>query len=124
VRGTFTCDGNSVEEWWAMMLSWPGMPAAWGYALTVTGMMLFWILVIFGAIVLVHRFAGGNRPAAAPIGCSPDGSAAATSVPPRSTPSPGPGLRDDLPAGLRGTAAHPPSDGPLRRPVLHLLTEQ
>ena len=37
-----------------MMWSWPGMPNTWGYALTTVGMMLFWILVIFGAIVVLY----------------------------------------------------------------------
>jgi hypothetical protein len=36
-----------------MIWSWPEMPA-WGYALTTAGMILFWTLVIFGAIVLIH----------------------------------------------------------------------
>lgn len=39
-----------------MMWSWPEMPVAWGYALTMTGMIVLWTLVIFGAIVLVHYF--------------------------------------------------------------------
>jgi hypothetical protein len=36
-----------------MIWSWPEM-SAWSYALTTAGMILFWTLVIFGAIVLVH----------------------------------------------------------------------
>jgi hypothetical protein len=42
-----------------MTWSWPEMPAAWGYALTTTSMILFWTLVIFGAIILVHHL--GDR---------------------------------------------------------------
>jgi hypothetical protein len=46
-----------------MMWSWPEMPAAWIYALMTAGMILFWTLVIFGAIVLVHCLGRENRPA-------------------------------------------------------------
>lgn len=44
-----------------MMWSWPGMPA-WGYALTTAGMIVFWTLVIFGAIVLVHYLGREKQP--------------------------------------------------------------
>lgn len=47
-----------------MTWSWPGPPAL-GYALTAAGMILFWTLVIFGAIVLLHRL-GRESPVAAP----------------------------------------------------------
>jgi hypothetical protein len=45
-----------------MMLPWPGIPAL-GYTLTMASMMVFWTLLIFGAIVLVHFLRGENRPA-------------------------------------------------------------
>jgi hypothetical protein len=45
-----------------MTWSLPGPPAL-GYALTTGGMILFWTLVIFGAIVLIHRL-GRETPAA------------------------------------------------------------
>ena len=45
-----------------MMWSLPGIPAAWGYALMTAGMILFWILAIFGAIVLVHHLGRDDRP--------------------------------------------------------------
>lgn len=37
-----------------MMWWWPGMPT-WGYALMTISMMLFWGLVVFGVIVLIHH---------------------------------------------------------------------
>jgi hypothetical protein len=46
-----------------MMWSWPEIPAAWGYALTMASMILLWTLVTFGAIILVHYLGGENRPA-------------------------------------------------------------
>jgi hypothetical protein len=49
-----------------MIWSWPEM-SAWSYALTTAGMILFWILVIFGAIVLVHYLGRDN---ASPVGGS------------------------------------------------------
>ena len=49
-----------------MTWSWPGIPAAWGYALATAGMILFWTLVIFGAIVLVHYLGRENRSAEGP----------------------------------------------------------
>jgi hypothetical protein len=42
-----------------MIWSWPEM-SAWSYALTTAGMILFWTLVIFGAIVLVHYLGRDN----------------------------------------------------------------
>jgi hypothetical protein len=39
------------------------MPDAWSYALTTVGMILFWTLVVFGAILLVHYLGRENRPA-------------------------------------------------------------
>jgi hypothetical protein len=45
-----------------MLWSWPGMPDAWSYAVTTVGMMLFWILAIFGAIVIIHCLGRENRP--------------------------------------------------------------
>jgi hypothetical protein len=46
-----------------MMWSWPGMPNTWGYALMTVGTMLFWILVIFGAIVVARHLGRVNPPA-------------------------------------------------------------
>ena len=37
-----------------MMWSFPG-PPTWDYALMTASMILFWTLVVFGAIVLVHH---------------------------------------------------------------------
>lgn len=39
------------------------MPNTWGYALTTVGMMLFWILVVFGVIVLAQHLGRVNPPA-------------------------------------------------------------
>jgi hypothetical protein len=47
-----------------MPWSWPGM-STWSYALTMTSMIIFWTLLIFGAIVLVHYLGGENR---SPVG--------------------------------------------------------
>jgi hypothetical protein len=45
------------------MMWWQGSaPTTWSYALTTVGMVLFWGLVIFGLIVLMHYFGHGNRP--------------------------------------------------------------
>lgn len=49
-----------------MMLSWPA-PLTWQYALTTAGMILFWTMAIFGAIVLVH-YLGRERPATVAVG--------------------------------------------------------
>ena len=49
-----------------MMWSSPA-PLTWQYALTTAGMILFWTLVIFGAIVLVH-YLGRERPATVAVG--------------------------------------------------------
>jgi hypothetical protein len=46
-----------------MPWSWPGMSPL-SYALTMTSMIVFWTLLIFGAIVLVHYLGGENRSAA------------------------------------------------------------
>src|SRR5438067_13127709 len=46
-----------------MMWSWPGLPAAWSYAMATACMILFWTLAIFGAIVLIHYLGRENRPA-------------------------------------------------------------
>jgi hypothetical protein len=48
------------------MLSWPA-PLTWQYALTTAGMILFWTMAIFGAIVLVH-YLGRERPATVAVG--------------------------------------------------------
>jgi hypothetical protein len=125
-----------------MMWSWPGMPAAWGYALTTASMILFWTLVIFGAIVFVHYLGRENRPAVGmPLlsSCSPNGpqpakptSVCASSVltlcnnRTNSNPSYRPsirGPRHDAPADRRSRPmTRPPSDGPPRRTTLELLT--
>lgn len=47
-----------------MTWTWPG-PSSLGYALTTAGMILFWTLVIFGAIVVMHRLGRENLPAPA-----------------------------------------------------------
>lgn len=49
-----------------MMLSWPA-PLTWQYALATAGMILFWTMAIFVAIVLVH-YLGRERPAAVATG--------------------------------------------------------
>ena len=43
-----------------MVWSWSEMPD-WVYALTTAGMMLLWIMVIFGAILVVHFLGRENR---------------------------------------------------------------
>lgn len=99
-----------------MMWSWPGMPNTWGYALTTVGMMLFWILVIFGAIVVAQRLGRMNPPAVerSPlIRCSPGRSPVAK--PTRPDVGSISALRNDRaesdPCGR--TTTHPPSDAPL-----------
>lgn len=44
------------------MMWWygPGM-SGWGYALMTVSMVLFWALIIFGAIALVRYLARGDR---------------------------------------------------------------
>jgi hypothetical protein len=49
-----------------VMLSWPA-PLTWQYALTTAGMILFWTMAIFGAIVVVH-YLGRERPATVAVG--------------------------------------------------------
>jgi hypothetical protein len=49
-----------------MMLSWPA-PLTWQYALATAGMILFWTMAIFAAIVLVH-YLGRERPATVAVG--------------------------------------------------------
>ncbi|OLT05605.1 hypothetical protein BJF90_00675 [Pseudonocardia sp. CNS-004] len=125
-----------------MMWSWPGMPNTWGYALTTVGMMLFWILVIFGAIVVarhlgrVHppaverapliRCSPGRSPAAKPTGRDVSSISALRHDRAESAPSHRPGSRGvqhDAPATICGrTMTHPPSDAPLPRHNLQLLT--
>ncbi|GAA5114725.1 hypothetical protein GCM10023320_12420 [Pseudonocardia adelaidensis] len=109
-------------------------------ALMIAGMILFWTLVIFVAIVLVHHLGREDRPATGRtllISCSPEDSHAvnATSGGAVSTSTPSDnranshrchrpgirGLRHDGPADGRGTT-HSPADGPLRRPTLQLVT--
>jgi hypothetical protein len=65
-----------------MTWSWPGPPAL-GYALTTAGMILFWTLVIFGAILLMHRL-GRESPVAAPAAEQPG----PASRPPAADPAP------------------------------------
>lgn len=48
-----------------MLWSWPGMPT-WGYALMTAGTMLFWGLVLFGLIVVVHWLGREKRSTAEP----------------------------------------------------------
>ena len=125
-----------------MMWSWPGMPNTWGYALTTIGMMLFWIMVIFGAIVVAQHLGRVNPPAVGrtPLSrCSPGRSPVVK--PTRGCVSSISALRDDradsgsshrpgcrglshgAPAARRGrTTAPPPSDAPLPRPNLQLVT--
>jgi hypothetical protein len=122
-----------------MMWSWPGMPNTWGYALTTVGMMLFWILVIFGAIVAAQHLGRVNPPAVPLIRCSPGRSPVAEPTSrdvsnisalrhdrAESDPSDRPGsrgLRHDAPATRCGTTTtRPPSDAPLPRHNLQLLT--
>lgn len=110
-----------------MMWSWPGMPNTWGYALTTVGMMLFWILVIFGAIVAAQHLGRVNRsPVAKPARRDVSNISSLRHVRAESDPSHrqgSHGLRHDAPAtGCGTTTTRPPSDAPLPRHNLQLLT--
>jgi hypothetical protein len=48
------------EERSTMMWFWSGAPS-WGYAAATAGMALFWILVVFTAIVVVHHVGATGR---------------------------------------------------------------
>jgi hypothetical protein len=76
------------------MMWWHGSANTWGYALTTLGMLLFWQLAVFGAIVLVRHLGRVNK------------SVPERPLPPRRSPSAPPAASstsrstDDLRTGL------------------------
>lgn len=66
------------------MMWWHGLGMTpWGYTLTTVGMVLFWQLAVFGAIILIRYLGHLNNSVAEqplPRSCSPSGSPAASST--------------------------------------------